>query len=54
MSANNVPIPDSHNLGDRTFAAVVREAEAGAQITGSFSLTWRALLQRVQSFTTDS
>ena len=36
-AANGPLVPDSHNLGDRTFAAVVREAKAALQITSSFS-----------------
>ncbi|EKD99116.1 MAG: hypothetical protein ACD_23C00120G0002 [uncultured bacterium] len=41
-----VPIADSHDLEDRSFIAVVQDAEAVTQITVSFSLNWPALEQR--------
>jgi hypothetical protein len=47
---NFVPIPDSRESEDRTFAATARDTEAVVQITGAFSLTWRALLQRKRMF----
>jgi hypothetical protein len=42
---NALPIPDSRESEDRTFAATVRCTEAVVQITRSFSFTWRALRQ---------
>ena len=38
-----VPLHDIHLLGDRKFVAVVWDAEAVTQVTGSFSLNRRAL-----------
>ncbi|TSA09746.1 MAG: hypothetical protein D4R79_13110 [Comamonadaceae bacterium] len=49
MGANKVPIAVSHESQDRPFAALVLDAKAVAQITGSFSLTWPALAQRLES-----
>lgn len=49
-----VPIADSHDLEDRSFIAVVQDAEAVTQITVSFSLNWPALEQRKKSFATVS
>ena len=46
----NVPIADSHDLEDRPFAGAVPEVKAVAQITGSFSLIWPALVQREPTF----
>jgi hypothetical protein len=46
VTGNWVSFADSHDLEDRPFAAVVRDAEAVTQITASFSLTRRAPVQR--------
>ena len=45
-SPNYVPQEAVEQSQDRPFAALVLDAKAVAQITGSFSLTWPALVQR--------
>ena len=43
VATRKVPLHDIHLLGDRKFVAVVWDAEAVTQVTGSFSLNRRAL-----------
>ena len=54
LSVGWVPQADGNDLEDRLFAALVLDAKAVAQITGSFSLTWPALVQRNRPTTTGS
>ena len=46
MTGSSVPQEAVEQSQDRPFAALVLDAKAVAQITGSFSLTWPALVQR--------
>ena len=46
MAYGIVPQEAVEQSQDRPFAALVLDAKAVAQITGSFSLTWPALVQR--------
>ena len=50
-SPNYVPQGVGEQSQDLPFAALVLDAKAVAQITGSFSLTWPALVQRDLSST---
>ena len=51
MVTRKVPQEAVEQSQDRPFAALVLDAKAVAQITGSFSLTWPALVQRNQTAT---
>ena len=46
MATCKVPQGVGEQSQDLPFAALVLDAKAVAQITGSFSLTWPALVQR--------
>ena len=49
---SEVPLEVGEQSQDRPFAALVPDAKAVTQVTGSFSLTWPATGQRDQPFTT--
>jgi hypothetical protein len=50
VTANNVPLEAIEQSEKRPFAALVCEAKAAARIAVSWSLNWRALLQRKRKF----
>ena len=54
MATRKVPQEAVEQSQERPFVALVLDAKAVAQITGSFSLTWRASVQRDQPLTTVS
>jgi hypothetical protein len=50
VNTNNVPLEAIEQSEKQPFAALIREAKAAARIAVSFSLNWRACLQRKRAF----